>query len=95
MIYKTLHRKLKSEQHEHQAYSTTDNQVIRFASYLELHLEIDREGRLRAKHYDKRDDFNFSIVDFPFMCSNIPAATAYVGYFSHQWDRCDQRNHQI
>jgi hypothetical protein len=28
MIYKTLHRKLKSEQHEHQTYSTTDNQVI-------------------------------------------------------------------
>jgi hypothetical protein len=26
--YKTLHRKIKSEQHEHQAYSTTDNQVI-------------------------------------------------------------------
>jgi hypothetical protein len=46
------------------------------ASYLDLHLEIDSEGRLRTKLYDKRDDFNFSIVNFPFICSNIPAAPA-------------------
>ena len=31
----------------------------RSASYLDLHLEIDSEGQLRTKHYDKRDDFNF------------------------------------
>ena len=37
------------------------------ASYLDLHLEIDTDGRLRTKHYDKRDDFNFPIVNFPFM----------------------------
>jgi hypothetical protein len=47
----------------------------RSASYLDLHLEIDSEGRLRTKLYDKRDDFNFPIVKFPFICSNIPAAT--------------------
>jgi hypothetical protein len=35
------------------------------ASYLDLHLEIDNEGRLRAKRYDKRDDFNFPIVNIP------------------------------
>ena len=27
--------------------------------------------------YDKRDDFNFPIVNFPFICSNIPAAPVY------------------
>ena len=27
--------------------------------------------------YDTRDDFSFSIVNFPFLCSNIPAAPAY------------------
>jgi hypothetical protein len=48
---------------------TTDTD--RSASYLDLHLEIDREGRLRAKLYDKIDDFNFPIVNFPFICSNI------------------------
>ena len=32
----------------------------RSASYLDLHLEIDHEGRLRTKLYDKRDDFQIS-----------------------------------
>jgi hypothetical protein len=31
-------------------------------SCIVLHIDIDREGRLRARLYDKRDDFNFSIV---------------------------------
>jgi hypothetical protein len=35
------------------------------ASYLDLHLEIGSEGKIRAKLYDKRDDFNFRIVNFP------------------------------
>ena len=59
---------------------TTDTD--RSASYLDLHLEIDSEGRLRTKLYDKRDDFNFPIVNFPFICSNIPAAPAYGVYIS-------------
>jgi hypothetical protein len=54
----------------------------RSASYLDLHLEIDSEGRLRTILYDKRDDFNFPIVNFPFICSNIPAAPAYGVYIS-------------
>ena len=29
------------------------------ASYLDIHLEIDSEGRLRTKSYEKRYDFNF------------------------------------
>jgi hypothetical protein len=32
--------------------------------------------------YDKRDDFNFSIVNFPYLCSNIPASPAYGVYIS-------------
>ena len=54
----------------------------RSASYLDLHLEIDSEGRLRTKPYNKKDDFNFPIVNFPFICSNIPAALAYGVYIS-------------
>ena len=57
-------------------------ETIRSASYLDLHLEIDNNGRLRTKLYDKRDDFNFPIVNFPFLCSNIPAAPAYGVYIS-------------
>jgi hypothetical protein len=53
---------------------TTDTYMS--ASYLDINLEIDSEGRLKSKIYDKRDDFNFPIVNFPFICSNIPAALA-------------------
>ena len=45
--------------------------TYRSASYL----EIDSEGRLRMKLYDKRDDFNFPIANFP-------AAPAYRIYIS-------------
>ena len=57
---------------------TTDTDTS--VSYLDLHLDIDSEGRLSTKLYDERDDFNFSIVNFPFICSNIPAAPAYEVY---------------
>jgi hypothetical protein len=32
--------------------------------------------------YNKRDDFNFHIVNFPVICSNIPAAPVYGVYIS-------------
>jgi hypothetical protein len=38
---------------------------------------MDSEGRLKTILYDKRDDLNFPIVNFPFICSNNPAAPAY------------------
>ena len=47
------------------------------ASCLDLHIEIDGEVGLGNKLYDKRDYFNFPIMIFPFICSNIPAAPAY------------------
>jgi len=62
---------------------TTDTD--RSASYLDLHLEIDSERRLRTKLYDKRDDFKLPIVNFPFICNNIPAAPAYGVYISLSW----------
>jgi hypothetical protein len=48
----------------------------------DLHLENDSAGRLRTKLYDKRDDFNLPIVNFPFACSNIPVAPVYGIYIS-------------
>ena len=59
---------------------TTD--TSKSASHSDLHLEIDSEGRLGKNLYDKRDDFNFPIVNFPFICSNITAAPAYWVYIS-------------
>jgi hypothetical protein len=47
------------------------------ASFLDLYLELDDSCQLSTKIYDKRDDFNFKIINFPNMCSNIPASPAY------------------
>jgi hypothetical protein len=44
---------------------TTDTD--RSASYLDLHIEINSEGRLRMKLYDKKDYFNFPVVNLPFI----------------------------
>ena len=52
------------------------------ASYLDILLSIDSNGRLTTTLYDKRDDFNFAIVNFPFLCSNIPLSPAYGVYIS-------------
>jgi len=37
---------------------------------------------LTNKRYDKRDDFNFPIVNYPFFESNIPSSPAYGVYMS-------------
>ena len=40
-----------------------------FASYLDIfsNIEITNNGKLITEHYDKRDDFNFSIINFPYL----------------------------
>ena len=52
------------------------------ASFPGLYLELDDSGQLITKMYDKRDNFNFKIINFPNMCSNIPASPAYGVYIS-------------
>ena len=49
----------------------------KYASYLDILLNIDSNGRLSTLLYDKRDDFDFTIVSFPFLCSNIPLSPVY------------------
>ena len=45
------------------------------ASYLDLDLSYDKDKRLQIKLYDKRDGFNFNIVNFPLLSSNIRKST--------------------
>ena len=52
------------------------------ASYLDLLLSIGRDGQLRTSLYDKRDDCNFHITNFPFLSSNIPSSPAYGVFIS-------------
>ena len=51
------------------------------SSYLNCYIYIDN-GKLTTRLYDKRDNFNFPIVNFPFLSSNIPSAPAYGVYVS-------------
>jgi len=51
-------------------------------SYLDLYREHDINGTLTTELYDKRDDFNFPIVNYPFLDSNIPSSLAYGVYIS-------------
>ena len=51
------------------------------SSYLDCYLYID-SGKLTTRLYDKRDDFNFLFVIFPFLSSDIPSSPAYGVYVS-------------
>ena len=51
-------------------------------SFLDLYLEFDTSGHLHSRIYDKRDDFNFEIINFPNLSSNIPTSPAYGVYIS-------------
>ena len=44
------------------------------------------DGQLHTSIYDKRDDFNFHITNWPFLSSNIPSSPAY-GVFIFQFIR--------
>ena len=52
------------------------------ASYLDLHLSIS-DGFVKTKIFDKRNDFDFDIVNFPFLDGDVPRSASYgVLYFS-------------
>ena len=50
-------------------------------SFLDLHLSIS-DGFVKTKIYDKRDDFNFDIVKFPFLDGDVPRSASYGVYIS-------------
>ena len=51
-------------------------------SYLDLLLSIGKDDQLHTFIYDKRDDFNFNVTNFPFLGSNIPASPAHGVFIS-------------
>ena len=48
---------------------------------MDLHLSIEN-GRIISNIYDKRDDFNFDIVNFPSLDGDVSRATSYGVYVS-------------
>ena len=59
---------------------TTESTSIAF--YLDLVFIRDKSNNITTKLHDKRDAFGFHTVNFPFMSSNIPSASAYSVYAS-------------
>ena len=51
------------------------------APFLDLHLSMSN-GFVSSKIYDKRDDFDFDIVNFPFLDGDVPRSTSYGVYIS-------------
>ena len=49
---------------------------------MDLHLSISN-GFVKTKIYDKRDDFDFDIVNSPFLDGDVPRSTSYGVYISH------------
>ena len=48
---------------------------------MDLHLSIS-SGLVSSKIYDKRDDFDFDTVNFPFLDGDVPRSTSYGVYIS-------------
>ena len=51
------------------------------ASFLDLHFTI-LDGFVKTKMFDKRDDFELDIVNFPFLDADVPRSTSYAVYIS-------------
>ena len=49
------------------------------AAFLDLNLSI-HNNIVSTKIYDKRDDFNFDIVNFPFLDGDVPRRPSYGVY---------------
>ena len=50
------------------------------ATFLDLHLSISND--IATKIYDKRDGFDFEIVNFPILDGDVPRSTSYGVYIS-------------
>ena len=51
------------------------------AAFFDLHLSISNDIA-STKIYHKRDDFDFEMVDFPFLDGDVPRSTSYGVYIS-------------
>ena len=79
------------------------NTVDTNSSFLDLNISIIN-GKVSTSIYDKRDDFNFQIVNYPNLSGNIPSSPSYGVYISQliRFTRCcsnvedfHKRNHCI
>ena len=56
-----------------------NNSVTSAVFYLDMSID---NGKLSLRNYDKRDDFNFDIVNFPYLDGDVPRSTFFGVYIS-------------
>ena len=54
------------------------------AAFVDLHLSISNDI-VSTKLYDKRDDIDFEVVNFPFLDGDVPRSTSYGVYISQSF----------
>ena len=57
--------------------NTTDTEAL----FFDLHISI-ADGFASSNIYDKRDDFDFDVVNFPFLDGDVPRRTSHGVYIS-------------
>ena len=65
--------------------STMKSFITTFTQYIHQNWKLllwTSNGQLSTKLNDKRDNFDFRIVNFPYISSNIPESTVYDAYIS-------------
>ena len=67
------------------------NISIAKTTFLDLSISIYR-GTFLLKLYDKRNDYNFQVITFPFLDGNIPKAPSYGVYISQLVRYCHINN---
>ena len=75
--FQNLYKSIYPSQLQLNLASTSDTE----AAFLDLNIFIEG-GIIITKIYDKRDDFNFNIVNFPFLDSDVPRSPSYGIYMS-------------
>ena len=77
------------------------NKSDHLANYLDITFMTESGSKRSTRLYDKRDDFDFHIVNFPFLSRSIPSGPSYGVYISQftRYARCcshcdDFRYHQ-
>ena len=77
VYFDTLVSQIYPSELQHNKTNTSDTE----AEFLDLHLSNSNDI-VSTKIYDKRDEFDFKIVNFPFLDDDVPRSTSYGVYIS-------------
>ena len=83
-IFQTLIMFIFTQRYVKYTLQSSNNKVYSSdneAAFIDLHLSISNDI-VSTKIHDKRDDFDFEIVNFPFLDGDVPRSTAYGVYIS-------------